>query len=181
MRSVLTRTIRLIAVFSLCVDGGTTTLGSSLPQATCSSETIESKLRVSMEGLVVRVLDERSLLLLLDDQTHLNVQLGGINTSKLSRAVRRQAQDALQSAALNKRAVVIVEAAPWVFKTPRPQNMIAVVTIGNDTNEDLSLTLIRMGMVRYTTPKAYSISGYRKCMYQNAEKEARAQKRGIWR
>jgi Staphylococcal nuclease homologue len=169
-----------IASTLLWVGSAHQVLGSLPLQEQCPSEVIESTGRLSVEGVGLQVTGPGSLLVRLEDQSHLIVDLGGVDASKLSRRSRDAAVDFIKSATLDKKVTLTLEVSPWI-RVPRPQRMLGVVAYSETTVQDLALNLLQNGMIRYKEPKAYSISRYRDCTYRLAEESARRQKRGIWR
>ena len=140
---------------------------------------VESTFRMAVDGVVMQVIDGRSLRLVLDDKTSLIAELGGIDTSKLSRRSSQEEKEFLQQNVLGKHVSLLVEASPRIEK-PRPRKITASINVMDVAGHDLALQLLRMGLAQYKEPKADSISIYNRCVYREAEKEAQQQRRGIW-
>jgi endonuclease YncB( thermonuclease family) len=141
----------------------------------CGNPMTENMLWFSAKGRVSRIIDGRTILLTLPhDNKPVRVHLDGIALDGPSPFSER-AKEFLGEMLLNKTAEISVNPDEWQGKLPA-QQVTGVVSAPND----VALSLLALGLVRFEKPRPYTMSRYTTCKYQRAEADAHSKKLGLW-
>jgi len=144
----------------------------------CGNPMMESQAWSVLEGTVSSVIDGHTILLILaDDHRPLRVHIAGI-ALELRKPFSEQAKTSLRQLLLNKPAEIFVN---MDFADKRPEKVTGVVHVNRGAPEDVGLSLLAQGLVRFKEPRPYSMSRYTMCQYRRAEAEAHSKKLGLWR
>ena len=148
----------------------------------CGNPLMESMLWHGIEGKVAGIIDGRTILLKLSDNSQLlRVRLAGIKLSGTASS-DQAAREFLTKKLLNQNVEVLVNPSKWDDTPRRPRKITGVVkprmtAAGLD---DFSHALLERGLVKYVEPKPYTMPAYAACTYRRAEAEARSKKLGLW-
>ncbi len=132
-----------------------------------------------IHGEVLKVFDGESVLFAISKTKRIRVQLVGISVAPLTQTYGREAKKFVEHQVLQRQIDVLVNPSDWI-KKPKSEKISGVLYL-RDGGDYVNLALIKEGLAHYEAPKPYAMSSYEKCKYQNAEKEAQALKRGVWR
>jgi len=142
---------------------------------------MESQGWSGVEGTVSKVVDGRTILLVLDDDHELlRIRLAGIALDHRA-PFSKQAAEALMRKLLNEAVEVFVNPRKWEFGDKHPRRVVGVVNTRNGIPNDPGITLLAQGLVRFERPRPYTMSSYAQCQYRQTEAEARAKHVGLWR
>jgi endonuclease YncB( thermonuclease family) len=143
----------------------------------CGNPMVESQLWQSLEGKVLKIVDNRTILLARsDDPKSVRVHPAGIAVERRG-PFSRQARKLLEEILLNKSVSVLVQPG----KDKLPGDMTGVISLNEGAPKDVGLVLLAEGLARFKQPRPYSISHYTQCQYRRAEAEAQSKKSGLWR
>lgn len=145
----------------------------------CGDPRMESTGWLVLHGEVVKVFNGESVLFAVSKTKRIRVQLVGISVPPLTQAYGREAKEFVERQVLQREIDVLVNPSDWM-KKPKPEKITGMLYLA-DGDRDVNLALIKEGLAHYKEPKPYGMSSYEICKYQNAETEARALKRGVWR
>ena len=146
----------------------------------CGDPRAESMAWSPVEGMVEEVTTGDVVILSLPGKKRLRVSLVGIGAPALSEPFGRESQKSLADLVLNKSVEVWVNPSNWSFKRKKPSRVVGVVYI-RDGMTDANLEQVKSGMAKHKDAESYTMSNYTECQYVNAEGEARAARRGLWR
>jgi len=124
-----------------------------------------------LTGRVVRVIDGDTLVLLDESNLQHKVRLAGIDCPERKQPWSIRAKDALADHVFNDRVVV-----DW-DKSDRYKRIVGKVIHGD---QDVNLALVRGGMCWWYRKYAHEQSPVDRVLYEDAEGEARKQRRGLW-
>jgi len=142
----------------------------------CGNPMLESTLWQSVEGKVLKIVDNRTILVALsDDQKSVRVHPAGIALERRG-PFSLQARKLLEEMLLNKSVSVMVQP-----KDKLPGDITGVISLNEGAPKDVSLVLLAEGLARFKKPRSYSVSSYTLCRYRRAEAEAQSKKLGLWR
>jgi len=175
-------TFSLLAIVFCC--GLTALSQSEIPQDKyandpCGDPRAESSAWIPVKGKVVQVINGDTIIMSSADRKRLLVHLVGIKAPSLKQRFGRDAQQLLESIVGGKKVEVWVP-PDSILKHRRAKKITGVVYLPGANMQDASLSLIRAGMVRHKESQPYSMSNYTECLYEKAEAEARADRRGLW-
>lgn len=141
----------------------------------CGDPRMESMIWLGFEGEVVEVLDGSTLVILFaKDHKEKRVHLAGIEASWIGTPEGKEAREMLVRLALNKHAEILVNPKVNVSAVADLAGVVAV------SGRAVNPKMIELGMARYKHPDPYVMSDYAACTYRVIEKEAKANRRGIW-
>ena len=132
-----------------------------------------------INGRVVKVFNGESVLLAVKGR-QIRVQLASVAAPPLDQTLGREAKAFLENQVGRKIVALLVDPHDWILKGVRPRKISGILSL-RGSNEHLNMALLKAGLANYEEPKPYLLGSYTKCTYQNAEKEAQASKRGVWR
>lgn len=139
----------------------------------CGNPLYESMLWFGIKGRAVEVPDGSTIVILLDNNIRKRVHLVAIEAPNRKTEAGKAAHKMLIQFALGKTVSVLVNPS-----NAKAKELTGVVDVVGMT---LNQKMIELGLVRYKTPEAYSMSGYTSCIYRIIETEAQKAKRGLWR
>jgi endonuclease YncB( thermonuclease family) len=146
----------------------------------CGNPMMESQGWSSVEGTVSSVIDGRTILLALeDDHRPLRVHIAGIALERRD-PFSEQPRTLLLEMLLNKPVEIMVNPSRWNFVDKRPETVTGVVHVSQGARDDVALSLLAQGLVRFKAPRPYTMSRYTMCQYRRAETEAHSKKLGLW-
>ena len=166
-----TTTFLLPAVLSLSLlaCGTSSTREPTFPhQEECGNPALESNYFLVVEGRAVEVTSPRSFVLVEANGRTVNVTLANVGEP-----FHATTQDVLRSWLEGEDVTVLVQPSAW-----RNSDVVAVVEVRR--YPDLSHRLIRTGLAAFVEAPAYTQSHYGECLNRIAEREAKAERVGIW-
>jgi len=138
----------------------------------CGNPLYESSLWFVVTGRVVEVLDGSTITIVLHNKARRRVHLVATATPDPKEEIGKASRKMLTDLVLGKIVEVMVAQSNYKAK-----ELTGVVhTSWTKVNQKM----IELGLVRYKTPEAYTMSDYTSCIYRIIEAEAQKAKRGLW-
>ena len=146
----------------------------------CGNPLVESQAWIGVAGKVLKVSDGNTLQIrVTDDQRILEVRIAGIVPVERGPIASKAGQH-LAALALGKKVSVFVNPSKWSFPEKRPKRVVGEVFVEEGRSDNLALSLLSAGLVRFKAPPPYTVSRYHLCKYRRAEAEARDKKLASW-
>ena len=126
----------------------------------CGNPMMESHAWSSVKGTVSSVIDGRTILVTLaDDHRSLRVHIAAIALEH-RKPFSKQARTLLREMLLNKPVEIMVNPDRWDFRDKRPERVTGVVHVSQGPPDDVGLSLLAQGLVRFKAPRPYTMSHY---------------------
>jgi endonuclease YncB( thermonuclease family) len=142
-------------------------------QAECGDPLRESMGWLALQGRVSDVPDGNTIIVRINHEKRTRrVHLVAMRSPSGSEPGAEEARLGLRRMVINQRILVAVNAE---------SGEAAELTGYVETSEDIIFKMVELGLAQYQKPEAYTISDYTACTYRMIEKEAKKERRGIWK
>lgn len=143
--------------------------------APCPDALVMSDLYLTVSGTVVKVVDGETVTLSENNRRWL-IHLVGIDASPISDPLGEEARKHLESIVKGK----VVEIWYKGYRPAKGKEITGIVKLLDAERSDMNLKQISAGMAKYKDFGPYTQSARDRCLYQTAEDDAKAARRGVW-